>query len=125
MKKTNSLDILAYGLFVRSQIHTWHFQTKSYAEHKALDGFYTEFLDLFDGFVETYQWIFDRVKIGKNEYSIEDYKDNKSVVNFINKYVTNIKNWKSVIWDDHSDLQNILDEMIWLWNQTIYLLSLS
>ena len=48
-------ELLSYGLFVRSQIHTRHFQTHSFSEHKALDEFYTEFLDLFDGLVETYQ----------------------------------------------------------------------
>ena len=120
MKKT---EILSYGLYVRSQIHTWHFQTHSYAEHKALDWFYTDFLELFDTFVETYQGIFDRVRVSK-EYHIMDYVDIWHTKSFLAEYIWNLKALKTDIWDDYSDLQNIIDEMIWLWNQTLYLLSL-
>jgi hypothetical protein len=42
----------------RTAAHVAHFQTRSYAEHKALNEFYDEIVDATDDFAETYQGIF-------------------------------------------------------------------
>ena len=39
----------------RQQTYNMHLKTKSFAEHKALNDFYDEILDLADEFIETYQ----------------------------------------------------------------------
>ena len=41
-------------LAARQQAHIFHWQTSSYATHKALNEFYDEFLELIDSLVETY-----------------------------------------------------------------------
>lgn len=118
-------QFVPYCFALRSQIHLFHFQTTSFAEHKALDGFYNDIVELIDSLVETYQGIYGRVKVDpKTTENIENYKDNKQVVKTISAYVKECKKMKKSTKEDDSDLQNILDEMIALGNKTLYLLTL-
>ncbi len=39
----------------RNQAHIYHLQSSSYAQHKALQKYYEEIVDLIDGLVESYQ----------------------------------------------------------------------
>lgn len=39
----------------RNQAHIYHLQTDSFAQHKALQGYYEDIVDLIDGLVESYQ----------------------------------------------------------------------
>jgi hypothetical protein len=51
----------SFGLFIgtlmqsRNQAHIFHLQTASYAQHKALQKYYEDIVDLIDGLVESYQ----------------------------------------------------------------------
>jgi len=45
---------LSYVFTVQNQLQTDHWQTKSFAEHKALDAAYDALGGLFDSFIETY-----------------------------------------------------------------------
>jgi hypothetical protein len=40
---------------IRNQAHLLHLSTKSFSQHKALNDFYEEILDLTDGLIESYQ----------------------------------------------------------------------
>ena len=57
---------------IRINGHIAHLQTKSFAEHKALDELYTGIVDLTDSYVETYQGIYG---------IITDYNEKISVKN--------------------------------------------
>jgi hypothetical protein len=46
---------------LRDVAHAKHLNTTSYAEHEALNGFYTEILELADSFLETYQGVHGRI----------------------------------------------------------------
>lgn len=53
---------LAGTLFLaRDLAHRAHLKTTSYAQHVALDGFYTEIVGLVDGLVEMYQGRFNKL----------------------------------------------------------------
>ena len=39
----------------RTQAHTFHLQTNSFAAHKALNEYYDEIINIVDGLVESYQ----------------------------------------------------------------------
>ena len=55
-KKSGSLtEMLSILLHSRNQIHVFHLQTESYAEHKALGDFYEGIGELIDGIVESHQ----------------------------------------------------------------------
>lgn len=110
----------AFG--IRNQVHLWHLQTKKYAEHKALGGFYSGWLDLVDSFVETFSGKYERPTGGLSCTAI-GYRDGFSL-----SYIRNVATWlqstevRSIATD--SDLQNILDELTSLANETAYLLTL-
>jgi hypothetical protein len=91
-------------------------QTTSFAEHKALNGYYDGILDLADKFSEVYFGRFKRVEIvipeAKNMDAITHLKEMQSTID------TERNNYPS-------ELQNILDEMLALINKTLYLLTLN
>lgn len=105
------------GLLFQSRdiIHIAHLQTRSFAEHKALDGYYSGILDLTDSFTEKY---FGRN--GRVEFVIPESKNQDAV--------THLKELRAVIEAERdnytTDLQNIMDDMIGHVNETLYLLTL-
>lgn len=105
------------GLLFQSRdiMHIAHLQTRSFAEHKALDGYYSSILNLTDSFTEKY---FGRN--GRVEFEIPQAKNQDAQ--------THLKELRAVMEaerDNYStDLQNILDDMIGLVNETLYLLTL-
>ena len=55
-KQSKSVKGLVQKMFEARQVaHNCHLKTKSFAEHKALGGFYEKVLGLVDEFVESYQ----------------------------------------------------------------------
>ena len=100
----------------RDVMHIGHLQTTSFAEHKALNGYYDGILDLADKFSEVYFGRFKRVEIvipeAKNMDAITHLKEMQSTID------TERNNYPS-------ELQNILDEMLALINKTLYLLTLN
>ena len=53
----------------RTQSHVFHLQTNSHSEHKALEGYYDEIVDLIDGITESYQGKYGIIK-GYETYDI-------------------------------------------------------
>jgi hypothetical protein len=99
----------------RDMMHLTHLDTRSFAEHKALDFYYSGILDLTDSFTEKYFGRNGRVEIVIPEAKKQDA-------------VTHLKELRAVIEaerDNYStDLQNIMDDMIGHVNETLYLLTL-
>lgn len=99
----------------RDAMHLQHLATTSYAEHKALDKYYDGILDLIDSFTEKY---FGRN--GRVEIVIPESKKQDPVA-----HLTELRGIIESERDNYAtDLQNILDEMIGLVNETLYLLTL-
>lgn len=99
----------------RDMMHITHLQTTSFAEHKALNSYYDGILDLIDSFTEKY---FGRN--GRIDIVIPESKKMDAV--------SHLKDMQKMIEAERdnysSDLQNIMDEMIGLVNETLYLLTL-
>lgn len=100
---------------VRDHAHKLHLSTKSYAQHKALDGFYEGLLDLIDQIIETYQGEYDLVKI-----SASSEKQSDDPVTFIGDFASELKKVRRYFSEDDTHLQNIMDEIIALSYQTLY-----
>lgn len=100
----------------RDAMHIAHLQTTSFAEHKALNGYYDGILDLTDKFSEVYFGRNKRVEIiipeSKNMDAISHLKEMQKIVDGERDNYS-------------SEIQNIMDEMLGLINQTLYLLTLS
>ena len=99
----------------RDMMHIAHLQTTSFAEHKALNGYYDGILDLTDKFSEVYFGRFKRVEIVIPESKIMSAAEHlKEMQQTIDSERNNYP----------SEIQNIMDEMLGLVHETMYLLTL-
>jgi hypothetical protein len=100
----------------RDLMHLAHLQTMSFAEHKALNIYYDEILDLTDKFTEAYFGRNKRCEITIPESLGEDP-------------IPHLKGLRSIMDNERenypSELQNIIDEMIALVDKILYLLTLN
>lgn len=110
-------EMISILLHSRTQAHTFHLQTTSYAEHIALQGFYDGIVGLTDTIVESYQGKYGIIKGYKN-YPIVDYKSNESTISFFHKLCDKVTELRDCCKD--SWLQNEIDNVCTLINQTLY-----
>jgi hypothetical protein len=117
--KTNSgfKDMVSILLHSQTQVHIFHLQTKSYSEHKALQGYYEGIDGLVDGIIESYQGKYDVVN-GYNSIKTEEYKSSEQVIKYFKALDSMVeKNRKSV---KESFLQNQIDTVQELIYSTLY-----
>lgn len=110
-------SLVSLLLFSQTQVHIFHLQTKSYSEHKALQGYYEDIDDLVDTLVESYQGEFGIIENYKS-YKVESYQDNEQVIAYFDMLLNEVKEGRETIESTH--LQNILDEIITLITKTMY-----
>ena len=116
-ENSNFSEMIATLFHSQTQVHIFHLQTTSYAEHKALQGYYEGIDSLVDGLVESYQ--------GKNEliknyttFKMVDYKSKEQLITYFKGLGENLeKNRKSV---KESYLQNQIDTVQELIFSTLY-----
>lgn len=104
----------------RDVMHIAHLQTTSYAEHKALNNYYDELLDLVDGLLESYMGT-----VGKRinfKIPASEYVNPKQHLTQLKQYVMK---HRTVFGEENTHLQNIVDEIIALITKTLYLLTLA
>jgi hypothetical protein len=104
----------------RDIIHLTHLQTVNYAEHKALNSYYDGILDLTDSLTETYFGTVGKrlnIKIPASEYM-----NSRTHLTYMKDYVMK---HRGVFGAENTHIQNIIDEIVALITQTLYLLTLS
>lgn len=110
-------DMVSILLHSQTQVHIFHLQTKSYAEHKALQGYYEGIDALVDGLIESYQGKYDIIT-QYNSVKNEDYKSVEQVIKYFKSLDAMIdKNRKEV---KESFIQNQIDTVQELINSTVY-----
>lgn len=104
-----------YGLLfeVRNRTHNFHLKTKSYAEHIALNEFYSGIIDYADEFIETYQ----------GQYGLIEMDDSKKIeqensIKYLTEFVEKTVKFNETLKDSH--LKNIIDEITSLTYKTLY-----
>jgi len=118
-------ELFSKLFYTRDQIHFWHLETTSYAEHKALDTLYNEILTLTDELVETCFGKGGRISFGGVTMKFSEYNKEtvrtylKSLANYIGGEAREIYDK-----DKDTDILNILDEINILINRTSYMLTL-
>ena len=118
---------VTFFLQLQSQLRVLHWQTKSFAEHKALGKAYEGLDGLIDQFVEIHTAKYGSTLGNPNfNFTVNNYKDSNSlgVINHAIYYLTHEMPQKLDATQD-TDLLNIRDEMVGVLNQTKYLLRLS
>jgi hypothetical protein len=109
--------LIAYLLHSRNQMHVFHLQTKSYAEHIAMAGYYDNVVDLIDGIVESYQGKYDVISNYEN-FSLESYKSTESTISYLKALAKKVEDTFSKVEDTY--IQNQLDGVTELLYSTIY-----
>jgi len=104
-----------------TQAHIFHFQTTSHAEHKALNNYYDEIVELVDGLTESYQGCNGRV-LDWTTKPLLNWEEGKSASYFKALYDFVQKNRQSV--SSETWVQNQIDEIATLIAETMYLLTL-
>lgn len=117
-------EILITFLTWHNQIKLYHWQTKLYSRHKSTDKYIEKLIINIDRFIETYQGIYGRIYIKKNNIINLDDIDDKN----IDKICDNMVKWFTKILTpkikNNADLLTIKDEMLADLNQLKYLFTL-
>jgi hypothetical protein len=103
----------------RTTAHVLHLKTRSYAQHKALNEFYDEIVPLADTYAETYQGSHGLIESFPPKYTpcSEPLEMLKELADWI------AANRAACCGPKETHLQNIIDEIVALINQTRYKLA--
>ena len=110
-------EMICNILHSRNQVHVFHLQTKSFAEHKALNDYYDGVVGLFDGIVESYQGKYGIIKNFKT-FKIEQYRNNKKTISYFERLLDIIDENRDSVEDSY--IQNQIDTVQELVNSTVY-----
>lgn len=101
----------------RNQVHVYHLQTTSFAAHKALNEFYDEIVDLTDRFAESAQGKYGIIRGYKPE--MKEYDESGNAVEFLKMKLKVVEKYREMF-SDAPYLQQVIDDMIELFNSTLY-----
>jgi hypothetical protein len=114
MKAADFVGLLFLG---RDVAHSVHLNTRSFAKHMALQGFYEEIVGLADSFAETYQGKYGLI----GGINLQSAKKTANIVEFLQEQLDEIEaNRYKVVDKDCTALHNIIDEIISLYLSTLY-----
>jgi|LakMenEpi03Aug12_release.lakeMendotaPanAssembly.Ray.scaffolds.fasta_scaffold211628_2 hypothetical protein len=111
-------------LVILNQIKIFHWQTRSYAEHKALGEAYESLDGLFDKLIETYYGKYGR-PTDQIEYTFKAFTYKPELATTIKDYRDQLMSeLSSVLTEQDLDLLNLKDEIEGQFNHLLYLLTL-
>jgi hypothetical protein len=108
---------------IQTQLKFFHWQTKSYARHKAYGKTYSAMSDLIDNFVEILMGKYGRVPAMPMRIYNRNEKDAVTFIEETIGYLISLSNELDANGD--TDLLNIRDEMLALFNKLRYLITLN
>ena len=111
------IKIVSYLFHSRTQAHVFHLQTPSFAEHKALNDYYDEIIDLTDSLVESYQGKYGILR-GYSNYPILEYTNKDQVIMYFEALCSKIETLRQTNQDSY--IQNQIDSIVQLIKSTIY-----
>lgn len=119
-------DIVRSFFKFQNELKLYHWQTYSYARHKASDDLFTDMIDKTDEFIEIFMGKYGkRVRLSPKRIFIRTFSDKNvgtlllEFRDFLSSLETHFPSKRNT-----SDLLNIRDEMMGKVNQTLYLFSL-
>ncbi len=118
------------ALLHSAQIKLLHWQTESYAQHKALDKLFGSFIDLNDDLVESVMGKYGRPQLNQEESALTvknyDLQDPDNVSQYMKELYDCYANECRTMFDPQidSEIVNIIDEILAIVDKTKYLLTL-
>jgi hypothetical protein len=118
-------DLVKLFFHMNLNIKLYHWQTKSYARHKATCDLHAILASLSDQFIEVYMGRYGRPEFSENFPIMVKELSDKDAKDLIEEYITVLKKEVSkYIKSSDTDLMNIRDEMLGELNKTLYLFTL-
>lgn len=110
-------DFIGMLFLARDVTHSVHLNTRSYAKHKALNGFYDKIIELADGFAEAYQGRYGLI----GPISLMSAKKTGNIIEFLENQLEEIEAGRyDVCKKEDTPLQNLIDGIIELYLSTLY-----
>lgn len=110
-------DFMGTLFLARDVAHRAHLTTLSHSKHRALQNFYESVVEMADKFAETYQ---GRNGIIQN-IPLMSVKKPGNALSFLQSQLEEIEQGRFEVADEKdTPLQNIIDEIVGLYLQTIY-----
>lgn len=110
-------DFIGTLFLARDVAHSVHLNTRSFAKHKALKGFYEGVIDLADTMAEAYQGRHGLI----GPISLMSAKKTNNILEFLEGQLADIEEMRYKVVDkSDTALQNIMDEIVALYLSTIY-----
>jgi Family of unknown function (DUF5856) len=121
-----SADDVNFFFTMRSQVKLFHWQTTSYARHKATDDLIKALDENTDKYVEVYMGRYGRPKMtARNSGTRIQNLNEKSIVKFIKACIGYLEvDLVKKLKPSDTDLVNLRDEMLGELNQLMYLFTL-
>ena len=120
------LDTIVIVLLeMQDQLQVFHFQTKSFAQHKALGKVYEAVAGFSDEFIETAMGKYGRFSVARGSKIILQDTSDAAINSFVENAVTFLLSLNEKLDPvNDSDLLNIRDSMLGEFNRLKYLLTL-
>jgi hypothetical protein len=110
-------DLIGHLFLARDVSHSVHLNTRSYAKHKALGGFYGKVIDLADDLAEAYQGRHGLI----GPITLHSAKKTNNVIEFLEDSLKDVEDMRYKVCDkDETAIQNIIDEIVGLYLSTLY-----
>ena len=110
-------DFIGHLFLARDVTHSVHLNTRSYAKHKALGGFYEDVVELADDLAEAYQGRHGLI----GPITLQSAKKTNNVVEFLEDSLADIEKMRYEVCEKtDTALQNIIDEIVGLYLSTLY-----
>jgi len=110
-------DLIGHLFLARDVTHSVHLNTRSYAKHKALGGFYGKVIDLADDLAEAYQGRHGLI----GPITLHSAKKTNNVIEFLEDSLKDVEDMRYKVCDkDETAIQNIIDEIVGLYLSTLY-----
>jgi hypothetical protein len=110
-------DFVGMLFLARDVTHSVHLNTRSYAKHVALQGFYEGVVGLADDFAEAYQGRHGLI----GPISLQSAKKTSNVIEFLQDQLAEIEaNRYKFCEEKDTAIQNIIDEIVALYLSSLY-----
>ena len=111
------VDMMSALLNSQTQVHVFHLQTESYAEHKALQNYYEGIDGIVDGLIESFQGKYQILKNYRGG-DIQDWKSTDETTKYLKNLCAMVEEKRNCCKDSY--IQNQIDTVCELINSTTY-----
>jgi hypothetical protein len=119
------MNFLSILLQLQNQLRIYHWQTDSYAAHKALGNAYEDLDESIDSFIEEFMGKYGKLRSDKGFNITLKNIDESDINNVINTAIEFLsKQLPTLLQKDDTNLLNIRDEMLGILQRLKYLLTL-